>query len=151
MSSSKCGTLLDLNCLIALVDPDHQHHQAMHSWFQSSGHHDWGICPLTEAGFVRVTTNPAYGRGPRTIAQAGAILAGIPRSPGYRFWPITESWGTLTAPFSARLFGHQQATDAYLLGLAVREGGVLVTFDKGIQYLAGPEYSKHVQLLELRA
>ncbi len=55
---------------------------------------------------------------------------------------------TLTAPFAARIFGHQQVTDAYLLGLAIKENGVLVTFDKGIQYMAGAEFSRNVLLLE---
>jgi hypothetical protein len=41
-------------------------------------------------------------------------------------------WDALTAPFSARLLGHQQATDGYLPGLAVKEGGVLVTFDRAV-------------------
>lgn len=49
---------------------------------------------------------------------------------------------------AARIFGHQQVTDAYLLGLAIKEEGALVTFDKGIQYMAGAEFSQHVLLLE---
>jgi len=44
-------------------------------------------------------------------------------------------------------FGHQQITDAYLLGLAIKQGGVLVTFDKAIQFLAGAEYGKNVLVL----
>jgi predicted nucleic acid-binding protein len=50
---------------------------------------------------------------------------------------------TLTAPLRrAHINGHQQVTDAYLLGLAIKEKGVLVTFDKGIQYMAGAEFSR---------
>jgi hypothetical protein len=33
-------------------------------------------------------------------------------------------------------------------GLAVREGGVLVTMDKAIRYLAGAEYGKNLFLLD---
>ena len=148
MSSTKPRFLLDLNSLIALGDPDHQHHQAIHKWFQSSGKADWGVCPLTEAGFIRVTTNPVYRPSSRTVRQATAILADFATAPGYRYWPIAESWATLTAPFSARLFGHQQVTDGYLLGLAVKGRGVLVTFDKAIKYLAGAVYSQNVLVLE---
>jgi predicted nucleic acid-binding protein len=54
----------------------------------------------------------------------------------------------LTARFAARISGHQQITDAYLLGLAIKEKGVLVTFDKGIQYMAGAEFSQNVLLIE---
>jgi len=46
------------------------------------------------------------------------------------------------------LFGHQQVTDAYLLGLAVKENGVLVTFDRGIKYLAGSQFQRNLLVLE---
>ena len=148
MNSTEARFLLDLNALIALADHDHEHHEVMQKWFISSGQAGWGVCPLTDAGFIRVTTNPAY-RGPtRTIAQATAILAGFASHPGYRYWSITDNWTALTAPFSALLFGHQQVTDAYLLGLAIKEKGVLVTFDKGIKYLAGTDYSRNLLVLD---
>jgi hypothetical protein len=38
-------------------------------------------------------------------------------------------------------------TDAYLLGLAIREELILVTMDKAILHLAGSEHRKHVLLL----
>ena len=82
------------------------------------------------------------------MEQATAIVAGLADRPGYRYWPMTESWTTLTAPFASRITGHQQVTDAYLLGLAIKEDGVLVTFDRGLRYLAGPEFSKNLLVLE---
>ena len=140
--------LLDVNVLIALTEPGHKHHRMAQDWLNSSGKANWGICPLTEAGFVRVTTNPAFRPGPRTLGQAIAILQVIKGYPGYWYWEIKESWVTLTAPFATRIFGHQQVTAAYLLGMAIKEQGKLVTFDKGVVYLAGDEYRKHVLLLE---
>ncbi len=139
-------SLLDLNVLIALTDPSHQQHQKARNWFLSSSKAGWGICPLTEAGFVRITTNPGYLRQ-RTLAQAKAVLQSLTSYAGYSYWHIDESWVTLTTPFAARIFGHQQVTDAYLLGLAISENGMLVTFDKGIAFLAGAEFRKHVHLL----
>ena len=103
---------------------------------------------MTEAGYVRVVTNPASGPILRTFLQAAAILKDLARWPGYRYWPISGSWTTLTASFAARITGHQQVTDAYLLGLAIKEYGVLVTFDRGIKYLAGAEFSRNVLILE---
>jgi hypothetical protein len=79
---------------------------------------------------------------------ATSILAELAKLPGYRFWPVSVGWAALAAPFTERIFGHQQITDAYLLGLAVKEDGILVTLDKAILYLAGAQYSKHVLLLE---
>ena len=141
-------SLLDLNVLIALTDTEHKFHQKARNWLASSGRGRLGICPLTEAGFLRVTTNPAYRPGPRTMEQATAILQSLQGYPGYCYWAIDESWVTLTAPLAARIFGHQQVTDAYLLGLAIKEKLALVTFDKGIEYLAGAEFSENVLLLE---
>lgn len=148
MKSSSARYLLDLNALIALLDADHQYYPAIQSWFDSAGKNDWGVCPLTEAGFVRVTTNPAYHGVTRTIAQATAMLAELGAYPGYRYWPIVGKWSVLTAPFAARIFGHQQITDAYLLGLAVKEGGVLVTFDAALRFLAGAEFRSNLLVLE---
>ncbi len=51
-------------------------------------------------------------------------------------------------PFRERLFGHRQVTDAYLLGLAIKNKGRLVTLDRGIEVLAGESYRQYVTVLE---
>ena len=140
--------LLDLNVLIALTDDSHQQYERAWSWLRASGQQSWGLCPLTEAGYVRVTTNPAAHSGARTLAKSAAVLRELMREPGYCYWPIAESWATLTAPFADRIFGHQQVTDAYLLGLAIKEDGLLVTFDRGLKYMAGAEFSRNLLVLE---
>jgi toxin-antitoxin system PIN domain toxin len=140
--------LLDLNVLIALTDSEHQHYAAAQAWFDAHGKRDFGICPLTEAGFIRLTTNPNYPSGPRSVDQAIAILQALQGHQSCRYWEIKESWVTLTAPFAARVSGHQQVSDAYLLGLAIKENGVLVTFDRGIKYMAGPEFAHNLVILQ---
>ncbi len=141
-------TLLDVNVLIALSEPGHEFFQKAQEWFISSGKDDWGVCPLTEIGFIRITTNPSFFPGPRTHEEATVILAEFANRPGYRYWPLTEGWATLTAPFESRIAGHQLVTDAYLLGLAIKENGVLVTFDRGIKYMAGREFTRNVLVLD---
>lgn len=142
--------LLDLNVLIALTDSEHIHRKQAEMWFLSQGKESWGVCPLTESGFIRVTTNPAMRTATITLEKAIAILQSFRAHPGYCYWPISnaESWIAVTAPFAARISGHQQVTDAYLLGLAIKDGGVLVTFDRGMRYMAGPKFSRHVLVLE---
>ncbi|MGO8933801.1 MAG: TA system VapC family ribonuclease toxin [Terracidiphilus sp.] len=140
--------LLDVNVLVALTSIEHPQYRNAQRWFDSLADQEWGICPLTEAGYVRVVTNPASGPIIRTFFQAAAILHDLARRPGCRYWPISGSWTLLTASFAARITGHQQITDAYLLGLAIKEDGVLVTFDRGIKYMAGPEFSRNVLILE---
>jgi toxin-antitoxin system PIN domain toxin len=142
----KVKYLADVNILIALLDEDHIHHKLVLKWFDASDEDEFGVCAFTEAGFLRVTTNPKAGS--HSIESALDALASLNNHAGYRFWPISEGWCSLAAPFIERVFGHQQITDAYLLGLAVKEDGVLVTMDKAIQYLAGKQYSKNVLVLE---
>jgi uncharacterized protein len=140
--------LLDLNVLIALIDNEHQHYQRAHEWFGSPGDKEWGTCPLTEAGLIRYVMNPAAGFPAAGLEAAIDALGKLAQRPGHRFWPITNGWGTLTADFASCIFGHEQVTDAYLLGMAIKEDGVLVTFDKGIRYLAGPQYADNVLILQ---
>jgi toxin-antitoxin system PIN domain toxin len=142
---TRSGYLLDVNVLVALVDPTHVHHRSATLWF-GKGAFDWGVCALSEAGFLRVITHPKVGG--YSIDKATAILTDFSQSPSYRFWPIPSGWTILAAPFSGRVYGHQQIADAYLLGLAIQEDGVLVTFDKALRHLAGPLYSKHLLVLE---
>jgi hypothetical protein len=132
--------------LIALTDDKHLLHVRAIQWFEGSGYRDWGVCALTGAGFLRLLANPQVGS--LTVAEATDVFAALIDHPGYRFWPINDDWASLSAPFIERVFGHQQITDAYLLGLAIKEGGILVTMDKGIKYLAGTAFSKNVLLLE---
>ncbi len=143
---SKVKYLADVNVLIALLDEDHIHHTLVVSWFDASVQEELGVCGFTEAGFLRVTTNPKV--GPHSIEDALDALASLNNHAGYRFWPITEGWAVIAAPFRERVFGHQQITDAYLLGLAIKENGVLVTMDKAIRFLAGVKYSRNVLVLE---
>lgn len=122
--------LLDVNVLVALFDPDHVHHDVAHDWFAGQRAHGWATCPLTENGFVRVLSNPAYGGETLTAARAVALLRRFRESGQHVFWPDAVSLCD-TALFDAA-GGHRQLTDVYLLGLAVAMGGCLATFDRSI-------------------
>ena len=137
--------LLDVNVLIALTQSDHAHHKVVTQWFDHLGL-EWGMCAFSEAGFLRISTNPKVGN--LTIEEATEILISLTAHVGHQHWPIAASWASITAAFSERIFGHNQITDAYLLGLAIQDNGVLVTLDKRIQYLAGPQHSQNVLVLE---
>jgi uncharacterized protein len=142
----KTKFLIDINVLIALTDEGHVHHTMARDWFDTSGNRDWGVCAFTEAGFLRVAANPRIGS--LSVQEASWALDKLSERAGYRFWPMVKGWSALVEPFRERVHGHQQITDAYLLGLAVAEGGVLVTLDKAIRYLAGTQYSGNLLVLE---
>lgn len=144
MSLSRTKYLLDVNVFLALLTENHIHHQLVTAWFTTPNLW-WAICPFTEAGFIRNATAPRLDQ--ITVSEATAVLARMAREPGYHYVPITVGWQTLCSPFFSRLYGTKQITDAYLLGLAVRDGLVLVTMDKAMLHLAGQEYSRHVLLL----
>jgi toxin-antitoxin system PIN domain toxin len=136
--------LLDVNVLVALFDSTHSHHRVVARWFSLPGL-QWGICAFTEAGFLRITTN-VYAGG-RTLEQATNIVKSFSNDPNFTYWPMRTDWPTVAEFFQGRLFGHQQITDAYLLGMAIKEKGVLVTLDKALKTLAGPEYLKNILVL----
>jgi predicted nucleic acid-binding protein len=54
------------------------------------------------------------------------------RLPAHAFWSDDVSPADADATPFGRLVGHRQVTDAHLLTLAVRRGGRLATFDRGV-------------------
>ncbi len=136
--------LLDVNVLVARFSQLHLHNRIVTSWFSTPGI-QFAVCAFTESGFLRIMTAPRPGRIP--MAEATALLNQLTQHTGYRYLPISADWQTLCSPFFKRLYGTNQVTDAYLLGLAVRENLVLVTMDKGILHLAGKDHRNHVLML----
>lgn len=124
--------LLDVNILVALFDPDHIHHEAAHDWFADEHTEGWATCPVTESGFVRVLTNPAYGATTLRAVEVTERLRTFCRSRHHVFWPDTVSLRDKRLFNLAVLRGHRQITDIYLLGLARHMGGRLATFDATI-------------------
>lgn len=130
------GFLLDVNALIALLWTRHEHHAATQAWFAESSSVGWATCSLTQLGFVRITSNPAFSAEAVRPAQALAILKANLEHPSHEAWE--DRWGAahLIEPFTDRLVGHRQISDAYLLGLAAKYEGRLATLDGGIEALA---------------
>jgi len=124
--------LLDVNVLIALTWPTHVHHEAARTWFDRAGTAGWATCPITQLGFVRVSSNPNIIRDAVHPQEAIALLQRLIALPGHRFWP-DEPPVTATGPLaSLSLVGYRQLTDAYLIALAQHHGGRLATLDKGV-------------------
>jgi predicted nucleic acid-binding protein len=86
--------LLDINVLIALVDPWHVFHVAATEWMASNSVGKWATCPLTENGFLRVFGHPQYKNGPGSPAAALPFLQQMYASPGHMFWRLDLSFAT---------------------------------------------------------
>lgn len=131
MASARIA-LLDVNVLVALFDPDHVHHDLAHDWFGDNRRTGWATCPLTENGLVRVLSNPKYGS---TVVQIPAVLERLAKfktSGDHHFWADTISLNDSSLFNSTLVRGYRQVSDIYLLGLARRNRGRLVTFDRTI-------------------
>ncbi len=128
-------TLLDVNTLVALAWPNHVHHSAAHAWFTEHHARGWATCPLTQSGFVRISSNPRATPVAKTPAEALLLLRRIVALPGHAFWPDDVSLASDENVTPARLLGHRQVTDAHLLCLAICRGGRLATFDRGVRDL----------------
>jgi hypothetical protein len=103
--------LLDVNALVALAWDSHVHHAPMRAWFVANSSTGWATCPITENGFVRVSSNPKV--LPSAIGDVSASDSDVPAIAGYR-----------------------QVTDAHLLTLARRRGVRLLTFDASIRAMS---------------
>jgi toxin-antitoxin system PIN domain toxin len=127
--------LLDTNVLIALAWPNHVHHGETMEWFLQKSVSAFRTCPITQTGFVRISSNPAFTVNAVAPQEALALLRRITELPGHDFWPDDL---TLADAFSPPLLlaTHRQITDGYLLALAVAHDGVVATLDRGISALA---------------
>jgi hypothetical protein len=125
--------LLDVNVLLALSDPLHVHQAAAARWMSSEGE-SWATCPITENGFMRISSHPNYANRPGGVETAAQYLLDFRGLAGWRFWAddvsildVLELDATIT---------HSQITDLYLLGLAAHKGGKLATLDNRINATA---------------
>ena len=77
--------LLDVNALVALAWDSHVHHARMRAWFAAHGPAGWATCPVSESGFVRVSSNPKVLPSPIGVAAARAVLAALRTAGAHRF------------------------------------------------------------------
>ncbi len=121
--------LIDINVLIALIDPAHIQHDRAHEWFAASGKKAWATCPLTENGVLRIVGHARYPNSPATPAVVAELLTALCRLPGHDFWPDDITLLDPGRVDGSRLLDSAQVTDSYLLALARAHGGQLATFD----------------------
>ena len=143
------GYLLDFNVLLALSWRWHQFHERVHSWFAKNASKGWATCPMVEASFVRIVSNPAFSRNAISTQEAIDALKIDLQHPAHQFWPDDIPFADAVMGLEDRLVGHQQITDAYLLGLAVHHEGKLATLDKKLAgLLRDSPVRRHVELID---
>jgi uncharacterized protein len=128
--------LLDVNVLIALIDPTHVSHAGAHRWFAQAGSASWATCPITENGVLRIVGSPRYPNTPGSPAVVAAVLGRLRALPGHVFWPDDISLLDRRRVAADRLLAAGQVTDTYLLALAVAHGGQLASLDRRLSAAA---------------
>jgi toxin-antitoxin system PIN domain toxin len=138
--------LLDVNVLIALIDPMHVQHEPAHEWFAQTGKRAWATCPMTENGVLRIVGNPSYPNSPGTPATIAPVMMKFCAMAGHEFWPddISLLRGKTN---TSRLLSSGQVTDSYLLALAAAHKGKLATFDRRLVADAVPDGSRSLLVI----
>ena len=86
------------------------------------------VCPLTELGFLRISTQPAFGA---TVAEARKMLRDWKRARKPKFVPCDLDSLDGDEPKTGT-----RTTDFYLASLAAKHGMQLATLDEGIGHKA---------------
>jgi toxin-antitoxin system PIN domain toxin len=123
--------LLDVNILIALNDEGHIHHLSASRWLAQHMHLGWASCPLTQNGMLRIMSQANY-KNVQDLSVLFEKLRNETNQPGHVFWPDDISLLDQAFIDADKLLSPRQLTDAYLLALAVKHGGRLITLDKRI-------------------
>ena len=140
-------SLLDVNVLIALLDSDHLHHARAMVWLKENIAAGWASCPLTQNGCIRIMSQPAYPNAlpPAAVAER---LAESTETPHHAFWPDSVSLLDAQRIAWRQVTGSRQVTDVYLLALAVKNGGKLVTLDRAVPLKTVPAaLTKHLVVI----
>jgi hypothetical protein len=140
--------LLDVNVLVALAWPNHVNHTAALDWFEEVGRAGCATCPVTQSGFVRVSSNKRAIPDTRSPGEAREGLRRITALPGHTFWPDDIEIANNESIAWERLGSPAQVTDAHLVALTFRHDGRLATYDRGLVDLAPEQKTDFVIVLD---
>ena len=138
--------LLDVNVLVALSVPTHLHHLSATEWFDEASF-EWATTPLTEAGYVRLMTNPRVIGFSVSVSQAVNGLHELRDEAGFRFVPDGTSLANAVIDLGP-LAGTKQVSDFHLVNLVAQNGLRLATFDGSLlRSLSEPDRG-HVYVID---
>ncbi|MGL5002426.1 MAG: TA system VapC family ribonuclease toxin, partial [Casimicrobium sp.] len=131
MAEKALRALYDVNILLALFDPYHLKHEAALQWHEMHGGRGWASCPLTQNGLIRIMSQPKY-MNPQSTRDLIAVVAEFARDATHEFWPDSISLADENIIDPNVALSPAMLTDVYLLALAVKNGGRLITLDSRI-------------------
>ena len=113
--------LLDVNVLLAAIWTNHSRHSEAFPWLDGKS---VVLCPLSELGFLRISTNKKVINA--HMEQARELLAKFASE--RKAERITDD----LPPLESHPKTSEDVTDCYLADLAARHGIKLATFDEAI-------------------
>ncbi len=122
--------LLDVNVLLALGWAEHEAHASVVQCLSRRDAPRWFTCPITQLGFIRISSTPGIFSRNLSPYQAQCALAALCKDSKHHF--IDAHPSVLECDFSP-LTGPRQTTDAYLIALASHHGMHLLTLDKRLK------------------
>lgn len=117
--------LLDVSALMALLWETHEFNERVTRWQENQS---LAVCPISELGFLRISTQPAFGLSP---AEARRLLREWKNARKPLFVPcdLTPLEGD-EPPTSGKI------TDFYLASLAAKHGMKWATLDGTVEHPA---------------
>ncbi len=137
--------LPDLNVWLALIWPEHIHHQHAVLYWEQQAAEQVLFCTVTALGLVRLVCQPKLmGTAVRNAAQASDLLSALCQQPGVQMaQPDHDGWEVFHHLLRGGLRGGEipsrLCTDAHLAALAIANGWRLVSFDRDFERFAALE------------
>ena len=117
--------LMDVNLLLAAIWENHSQHERAFRWLEGK---KLAVCPLTELGFIRISTNPRVINAP--MAKTRVLLKNFLDD------RTVERLSDDVPALDSKPQKSEQVTDSYLATLADRHGMKLATLDGNIKHPA---------------
>lgn len=124
--------LLDLNAMLAFMDPSHCHYNAFHHWYESKEGVVVLLCSHVENAVIRVSSNPSYSNWLGTSAQVRTELMALAADLNAERCHQDASLCDDELPKSPDFLTPSRVSDLYLLALAVANGAKFASFDTRI-------------------
>lgn len=141
--------LLDVNVVLAVLDPKHVFHDAAHAWMQNNRRSVFLTSPLVQNGVMRVASQPAYPNPLGTTSAVREVLAEFCSRERHEFCPDDVSLLETGIVASSEALTPARLTDLYLLALAVAHDAKLATFDRRLPAAAIRGGSRAVELVPI--
>lgn len=131
---------VDVNVLVDAHRPEALQHERVRAWLDGArrGPEPLGVASQVAAGFVRVVTHPRVFRDPSPTPIALDFVAALIASPAVTMVDTGERhWDLFTGLCTSLHLRGNDVPDAFLAAIALEQGAVWVTSDRGFTRFPG--------------